>query len=241
MQRNRSDISLIITAHNEGLLLGATINSALAAAKEAQSQGFVTETTIYLDRADRPTSEFARTLAKDLDIPVIETDFGDQGKVRNLACQTASTGYIAFLDGDDLWSENWISLAMQIALKNKMYIVHPEMNWFFGGSNNILLKVDQESESFDPSFLRAGNPWDALCLAHRDTYLATPYCNRDIATGFAYEDWHWNCETVAKGYVHKVAKGTIHFKRRREISQNTQATSRKVLIRDTPLLLYPEK
>ncbi|WP_160153821.1 glycosyltransferase family A protein [Microbulbifer sp. ALW1] len=241
MQTYEHEITLIVTAHNEGFLLGATINSLLAAAREAESAGIRCQTIMYLDKADTTTADFAKELAEKLDFDVVETDFGDQGKVRNLACTKVSTDYIAFLDGDDLWSENWIIKAMEIARKSNKYIVHPEMNWFFGGSNNILMKADQEEDSFDPMFLRSGNPWDALCLAHKDAYLSSPYCDRDLNTGFAYEDWHWNCETLGKGYIHKVAKGTIHFKRRREVSQNTQATSRKVLVRDTSILLYPEK
>ena len=39
---------------------------------------------------------------------VAEVSYADQGKVRNHAVGLVSAGHVAFLDGDDLWSENWL-------------------------------------------------------------------------------------------------------------------------------------
>ena len=62
--------------------------------------------------------------------------------------------------------------------------------------------------------------------------MQIPYAPRDIGQGFAFEDWQWNCETMTSGYVHRIAGDTIIFKRRRELSQTTQASGRRALIRD---------
>ncbi|GMG88323.1 glycosyltransferase family A protein [Biformimicrobium ophioploci] len=230
--------TLIITAHKEGLLLGATIKSLLACEKFAGPENYSFHKVIYLDNADQETKDIAYNAEKCFGFSIVETEYADQGKVRNQAASEAQDGFIAFLDGDDIWSENWLSKALATASQNKNYIVHPEFNWFFGGSNNILHKIDQDSQLFSKNFLRTGNYWDALCLAHRDIFTHVPYSARDIATGFAFEDWHWNCETIQMGYKHKIAEDTIHFKRRRANSQTIAASKRKVLMRDTNLIHF---
>ena len=102
----------------------------------------------------------------------------------------------------------------------------------------MLIKIDQSDPLFDIEFLRFGNYWDSLCLAPQEAYAEFPFCKRDIQNGFAYEDWHWNCETLVAGFVHRVALGTIHFNRRRQWSQTIEASTRRSLIRKTPILSY---
>jgi len=219
-------------------MAGISLRSMKDAVSVANSAGLTTEIVIILDKADEGTKAvFAdfRTEGWRLE----EVSFGDQGRVRNYAISISTGDYIAFLDGDDLWSENWLTAAYKTCnMDAGRIIAHPEMNWFFQNNNNLFFHIDQDDERFNPAFLRVMNYWDALCMAPRVAHEQHPYAYRDIQGGFAYEDWQWNCETLEAGFRHKVAMETIHFKRRRNGSQTLQASGRRTLTRTTELHHY---
>lgn len=231
------DITVVITAHREGLLAGMSLTSCLDAIAMAERDGLSIEKLLILDCANDETKAVFED-AHSLGFAKIETDFGDQGQARNLAVQQAKGRYIAFLDADDLWGYNWLVEAYTLCVDRPRIIAHPEYNWFFEGSNNILVKADQESNEYTNEFLRFGNYWDALCLAPRQAYLDVPYYDRDVKGGFAYEDWFWNCVTIEKGYIHKSVPNTVHFKRRRQGSQTLEASKNKTLTRMTDIFDY---
>lgn len=230
------DVTAIITVHREGAMAGISHRSLMDAIAHARSHGIVVEALAMMDDPD----DFTRAMFADgEDLRVEEVCFKDQGKVRNHAVELASGQYVAFLDGDDLWSENWLTEGVKACRAGANgVIVHPEFNWFFESNRNIFIHTDQLDPAFDPAVLRFANYWDALCVAPRQVYLHHPFADRDVPGGFAYEDWHWNCETVASGFVHRVAPGTIHFKRRRLSSQTIHASSQKCLTPDHRLLNY---
>ena len=238
------DISAIMVAHGEGVMAGASARSIVECKQEAEQAGLSVELIVALDRADTAT-RLMFSGDEQSDWTVLETDFGDQGRVRNFAVENSRGDFVAFLDGDDIWSCNWLTAASELCLQNPdKYIVHPEYNCFFGDNNNIFLKCDQEDPIYEPSFLRFGNYWDALCFARRDIYLNTPYVPREMDKGFAFEDWNWNCQTIDKGYVHRTAPDTIHFKRRRKQSQTIRASQSGALVRPTEQFYFsnlPEK
>jgi len=231
---NKPSVEVVLTAHAEGAMAAVSYNSLLEATAYAEAKGVVVKKTVMLDKPDDQTSVIFEGL--DNQTKIIETDFGDQGLVRNAAAESSECELIAFLDGDDLWGENWIHEAYQfLADRDEQTIAHPEFNWFFQGVSSVLIGMDQEDPKFKTEFLRFGNYWDAMCMAYRSAHLAVPYCERQIKKGFAFEDWHWNCETVWKGYKHKIVNDTIHFKRRRENSQTLEASGTKSLMPATEL------
>lgn len=231
----RPELSAILTVSGEGIMVGVTLHSFLDAVAEAEAAGLSVEKVLVMDRASEATlAALADCLEPDW--RRLELELGDQGAVRNAAVAFSTGAYVAFLDGDDLWSFNWLTAAMAVAREAPRLIVHPRYNWMFGGSNNLFVKIDQTDPDFDPAFLRYGNYWDALCLAPREAYEEHPFGVRDLRLGYAYEDWHWNCETLHAGWVHRVAPETIHFKRRRAHSQTLKASARAALMRPTPLL-----
>lgn len=237
-----SDISVtaILTAHGEGALASVSYKSMLEACSYAEANGLEVEKIVVLDKADTYTQAVLNDL--DEDIVVLETDFGDQGLVRNLAVEKANGDYIAFIDGDDLWSENWLlDAALFLKDKPESTIAHPEFNWFFQGVSSVLITIDQEDPLFSEDFLRFGNYWDAMSMTHRNTHLQHPYCLRKIKEGFAFEDWHWNCQTYESGCLHKIVDDTIHFKRRRKNSQTLEASGTKSLMPTTGLTAYSYK
>jgi glycosyltransferase involved in cell wall biosynthesis len=231
------DVAAILTAHAEGVMAGVSFRSLLDAVAFARSGGLDVEVLVVLDN---PT-DATRTTFAEVDrhgVALAEVSYADQGKVRNHAVGLVSAERVAFLDGDDLWSENWLVDAHQMCATDDGVIGHPELNWFFENQQNLYFLPDQTDPAFDPALLRIANPWDALCYAPRAAYVEHPFAARAVADGYAYEDWHWMLETYRAGYVHRVVPETIHFKRRREGSQYVQARARRVLTRPSELLDY---
>jgi hypothetical protein len=224
-------LSAILTFHGEAFLGAPSVRSAEASIRHflAERPGSEVEAVVYLDR---PTARM-REAASSIVPPgwaVHELDFGDQGAVRNHAAGAAAGEYIAFLDGDDLWSENWLARAAdRMDEMGGKAIVHPELYYFFEGSNNVLVVPDSTTGEIDPLLLCFVNPWDALCFSPREVHLIFPYAKRDISAGFAYEDWQWSFETFLAGWPHVPAADSIIFKRRRADSQTTKASARNVL------------
>jgi len=235
MYSSEIDITCILTTHGEGLMIGQSYRSMMEAVAYAEQNDLKCEVLIAMDNPTEATSVFVSALAEEHELRLETFNFADQGLVRNEMVALANGKYVAFLDGDDFWSFNWLAEAYQLARVSPLYIVHPEFNSFFGGSKNLLVKVDQRDHNYNQEFLLSANYWDALCFALKDIYLSCPYNVRDVRGGYAYEDWVWNCETIQQGYVHVVAKDTVHFKRRRAGSQTMEASAKKVLGKRTKL------
>ena len=238
------DLTCIITGHREGRLAVPSLRSFWLAIDAARIAGYSVEARLCLDCADWLTTKVFESYQEDAP-KVSKYEFGDQGKVRNAAIGSVGKGvrgtYSAFLDADDIWSEDWLVQALNY-LKDKpnTHIAHPAYNYFFEKQATIFQHIDQENPDFRLDSLRVANYWDALCVCPTEIYRAFPFCDRDIAGGYAYEDWVWNCETVAAGKIHKVVPNSVVFKRRQKTSQTIKASINKSLTRTHPLLDYSD-
>jgi len=231
------DISCIVTLHREGILAHKTLASIAPAMRFAAATGARSELLLVADRADSETLQYLeRSPHLPPDTRVLATDFGDPGLARNHGVQAAQGEYIAIFDGDDLCSENWLAEALRQGRENPAYIVHPDYNVYFGAERWILRHPDQRDAGFRASQLLVENAWTALCVARRETLLTIPYSHTPANSGFGYEDWHWNCDTIAAGSVHVVAPDTVHFIRLKTSgSRNAAALERSRIIRHSAL------
>jgi glycosyltransferase involved in cell wall biosynthesis len=223
------DVSVIATFHDEDFLVGATISSLLECVEKAELAGITVEVVFTLDFPTPTTKRIVEHHAGSIGCSVYEFEYGDQGLVRNSSVGKTSGRYVAFLDGDDLFGFDWIRVACELLDFKKGGVVHPELNVFFEGRNSIFLHRGSDDELFDLDYFRVGNYWDAMCMAERSILLEYPYRPRDIALGFAYEDWDWNMRTLAGGVTHYVAVDTVHFKRSRKRSQSKVSRDRGVV------------
>ena len=213
------DISVIITAHREGVLAGATIRSAEKAINYVtDSMNLKVETIIVLDRSDASTKNMFQQNFGDKAI-IITTDEGDPGQARNRGVEVSSGTFISFLDGDDLWSTNWLFAAWQLAKIEPDTIFHSQFNLTFGAEHSIWWHIDSEGPFFDIKYLKWGNFWDAMSFGDRTIYERYPFKANNLQLGFGHEDWHWNGLTISEGVRHMPVERTIHFKRRRRGSQ----------------------
>jgi glycosyltransferase involved in cell wall biosynthesis len=209
MSKNAA-VTAIITAHREGLLCWPSLRSVSRAKEHAESYGFNVEIILALDRPDQATRDMAdqwhvRGSRK------IVLDNGDPGSSRNDAVAHCTTDWIAFLDADDLWGENWLTDAFSAARSDPRNIVwHPEVNIYFGHTKHLFRHIDMEQDEFKLSSLVGNNYWTSLCFCRKDLLRTVPYPKNQFYNKIGHEDWAWNRAVIEAGATHKVVRGTGH-------------------------------
>ena len=228
------ELTVILTAHDETLVAGPTVASADAAITTAEDAGITVERLIALDRATAQTASYFHQPALE-HWQKISFDEGDLGRVRNAIVKQAAGRFIAFLDADDLFSENWLREAVfrlrAAEADGKRAIAHPELNWLFDGAHSVFIKPDQDDPLFTPYHFYFMNYYDSLCMCPREAHLAHPYVHRDIPAGLSFQDWQFSIETMAAGWQHLSVSDTIIFKRRRDDSLVSESRVRRALVR----------
>lgn len=223
-----ADVTVALTVHSETVVAGPTLRSTEAAIAEAEAVGYRVQRLIGLDRPSPATEAYIGQPALEK-WQTIRLDCGDLGLARNALAQVAEAPLVAWLDADDMFSENWLVEGLAALAQGPGRILHPELNWFFDAARSILVNPDPSGPFYDPLYWRVGNYWDSLVLTPRDAVLAVPYRPRDRDLGLGFEDWCWNVETLSAGWIHAVVPDTIIFKRRRDNSLVTDLRGSKSL------------
>ena|SRR5215471_10809968 len=226
-------ITSIINVHAEGSMARGAIESMLDAADYAAARGVDAQILIIADRVTRDTIEAIRPFHDRVQIE--HTNVRDLGLARNFGTEIAASEYIAFFDGDDLIGNTWLHKAFLVCKKNSKSIVHPNFFVSFGdGARQHIAEVVPMSAA-RKSQLVFKNLFPSTHLTRRSTCLEVPYKKSDLSSGFGYEDWTWNRDTIRAGYTHVVAADTILFWRRKQIgSLSTESLSRKCLPMPSP-------
>jgi glycosyltransferase involved in cell wall biosynthesis len=228
------DISVVLTAHREGVLAGATANSAREAIARAEADlGLRCEIVLVLDRTNVSTAAVLEHAFDGMPLTVLRTEEGDPGQARNAGIAAARGVVSTFLDADDLWSGNWLTEGWKLIEARPDCVGHSHCNLVFGGERGLWWHVDSEGSLFDPDYLAWANYWDAMSIARTDLYRRVPFRANDLSLGFGHEDWHWNRLTWRQGIAHKPVPHTMHFKRRRPGSQMS-------LVEKADALIWPD-
>jgi hypothetical protein len=232
-----TDLTLIVTAHDETVVSGPTMHSADLAVEAAREQGYSVQPIIALDAATEETTAYFHQPRFDHWERRIMHE-GDLGRVRNALLPDTDGALIAFLDADDLFSENWLAAGIRAVRtgeeRGERLIAHPELNVLFDRNGAVSRNVDQDSPLFTPYYFYVRNYYDSLCLAPREAHMAAPYTPRDISNGLSFQDWQFSIETMSRGWKHVVVKDTIIFKRRRDFSLVTESKGRRSIVRALP-------
>lgn len=209
---NNFDISVIVNTHREGLLCLPSIKSAFAAAKLARFDGLTVELIVALDCADDMTRDIVEDARKKgLVDTVLHLNVHDLGGARNFSVGIARGKWIAFLDADDLWSENWLAAAYRHGEgENRVTVWHPELNIYFGEQWRVFRHIDMDDPSFNVSKLALQNCWTALAFTQRSLLSTVQYPATDLQNQIGYEDWGWNLRCIETGALHKIVRGTSH-------------------------------
>jgi len=220
LKTNAVDISVVVTAHHEGLLAHRSMRSLFVAVEYATTRGLTTEIVVVLDKPDTATAEYFATTGRG-EFRLETVAFGDPGLSRNHGVKVSAGRYVAFLDADNLFSEFWLYKAYRCLEKTATpVVVHPEYYVIFEMENRIWRQISSLDPQFSPLTLLETNCWDTVCMARREVFLDNPFYVTTHGHGFGYEDWHFNCETLVNGIEHGVVPETSYFIRRK--SQGSQ-------------------
>jgi hypothetical protein len=204
------DITAVLNFHREGYLAPSTFASAARAERHAVAAGRTVEVVLVLDRPD----ELTRALSIAQKQPhwrLFEVDYGDLGLSRNFGVSEANGALVAFLDGDDLWGENWLTRCFAAYERARgLFVWHTEVNIYFGAHPRVFRHIDMENEEFDLLDLAFNNLWTALICAPINALREIPYAKTDLSNRLGYEDWSWNLQSIERGYIHKIVPGTGH-------------------------------
>jgi hypothetical protein len=228
------DITVTVIFHSEGALAVAALASLSDLVRVARAAGITVETQAVLDHADELTRHNVDVHGQWIDT-VQEVSFGDLGLSRNAGARLAHGRFLSFLDGDDLWGEQWLRAAFEmVSAASQDAIWHPEhlyvftetnfdrVSWTNAESFHTVMHAS-DTEGFNPLLLVFGNLWSANAFAAREIHLRFPYRAADRSRGFGIEDWSWNLETLGAGISHRVVPGTIHLIRRKRSASLDQA------------------
>lgn len=233
----RTDLTLIVTAHNETVVCGPTMRAADVAVAAARERGHTVQAIVVLDNATAETTAYFHQSRFD-HWERWERSEGDLGRVRNAVVPETDGRFIAFLDADDLFSENWLADGIELLdraeREGERVVAHPELNVIFDGVNYTVCVPSQDSPIFTPYFCYFANYYDSLCMTPREAHLDIPYSPRDIPNGLSYQDWQFGVETMAAGWRHVIVPDTIIFKRRRDFSLVRESSDRQSILRVLP-------
>lgn len=228
-------VSAVVTFHRERELVVPTLHAIERVRRYAEAGGLRMELVMTLDGDDAETEQaiLSHPALRDGDV-LHRVALFDLSLCRNYAIERARGEFVATLDGDDLFSENWVAEAVRTIIQyGPATIVHPQMMIAFGTWHAYWEQIDQTDARFLPETLMSFNHWNACSVARRDVFVQCPYVYARVGeSGFGFEDWHWNCETIARGYVHRVVPHTFRLERRKaEGSLNMAHQSHAAILR----------
>lgn len=232
-------LSVIVTAHSEGILTHhtlASVHRALRHLDDTQSS----EIILHADNPTVATQDYLDT-HKDTtlkDISVFTNNFGDLGASRNFAVQQANGEYIATIDADDLMSEHWLADAISILESQaNPAIAHSTYTIEFEGADSLVVKHGEINYDTDTLLSVYANRWNSVIVAPRKLLLEYPYTPN--SPGYGYEDWNLNCRLIHAG-VHNllIPHTAIFVRRKRNNSEWARQVQSMSVLRANPLLAF---
>ena len=207
-------LSIIITAHDEGILAHKTL---LSVQKALETVSDAYEIIIHIDKGTPETLRYFKRYRKNPIYHIYQNQFGDLGLSRNFAVGKAQGKYVLFLDADDLISENYISAMWRMLRRRKSeVIVSPQYCLCFEDclGKFSLQELPKSTTREEMAKLLFGiNPWISSVAGQRKIFLEHPY--PATVGGFGHEDYALNIELTRANIPRVIAPNAVYFYRRR--------------------------
>ncbi len=172
-------ISVIIPVYNGDRYLKEAIESVLAQDYEPL------EIIIIDDGSTDNSANIAQSFGKKINYYYQEN--GGHGSAINYGLEVAKGDYLAFLDSDDIWSENKLTLQMKVMLNE------PEIDILLGMVKQFFSpELDQETKAkiyCEPNLMK-GYVFGTMIIK-RDAFLRVGKLNQNYTIG-SFIDWFFN-------------------------------------------------
>ncbi len=163
-------ISVVIAAYNASSTLGRAIQSVLAQTRPAD------EIIVVDDGSTDSTADTARQFGSR--VRVISQSKGGASVARNTGIQNAAGDWIAFLDADDEW------LPEKLSLQEEWFKKHPDVDWGYGNfiptnQNGKPLKAahqnseDMAFEDYFIAYCRGFYAWTSVLMIRKALFDKT--------------------------------------------------------------------
>jgi glycosyltransferase involved in cell wall biosynthesis len=205
MKALRKGLSICLFAHKEGKFLRDSYKSILKNIKilESLKDKIEYEIILIVDSPDNETLTIVTEFEKE-GVLLEKVKNQDLGLNRNHAAKCASFDKIAFLDGDDIWDEKWLSQCLsQIGKGDK--ILHPEIVVFCGERNEIAI-CKSSNKSSTMKRIEKENLWVSSIFTRTSIVLENNFNEKRNVDLTDFEDWKWNRVTLKNGIKHKIVK-----------------------------------
>ena len=220
------DLSVILNAHDEDIYLTRTLLSMDEAAVFAQDLGISLELVLVLDRPSAAVREIAYHASPSgfKQTRVIEVNNGSLGLSRNDGAAIAQGEWLFLQDADDLISYNALAELFFSAQRHGRHSIHVCETLIAFGMDFYVVRY-LGSQAVSPISFVDAHPFVSRILCHRDLLEEQPFADLRLTADHAYEDWFFNAEAVARGYIIHIVPDTIFFYRQRSNSLLRQANS----------------
>lgn len=207
---NSKEITVIQCCPDSGRLLNPAVKSTEAAIRHLEATFSIsTQWILAVESPSADTQEYLATQLPAL-VQAIVTTSSNRAEQLNTIIKESSTRFICVIAAGDLVSSNWLSQSYSCLQKGtSREIFHPAMIVAFGANQHLFLTPDQVHPDFTNDRLLVRNPFPATCIASKGVFEDLPLQDPDYEHGIGHPDWHWVCETTARGYVHRPAAGTF--------------------------------
>lgn len=212
----------MITAHDEGANLNRAIESSFQIISDLADSASVT-VFITLDVSDEITDSFAEQAG----FPILRTEYGDVGEVRNLILSDYSSQYDAtlFLDGDDECDSTWVQEALKSKfLSDKPMLASPSRRELVYEQSSRRLTFCQPSATATLGCWlivnSVTNLWHSCVLINNTASSMIRYpLEKD---GVLFEDWRMNNNALQMGIPHLSYPGLVKYHRKKNSRLKTQ-------------------
>lgn len=209
------EISLIATFHSEGNIAHKTLQNIQQLVAPLKKEGIAYEVILHADNPDAATWEYLSSYNDKEHFRVFRNSFGNPSDSRNFCAQQSKGRFLVFIDGDDLYSPQWVIDGYHLLRKSSAPIVyHVEYDISFGRTEEaprLWHMSDALTDDEDIAYMFTRNRWSAGTILPRQVALDFPY--KASRKGFGYEDWVFNMDTRHAGIKHKVVPGSVKFYR----------------------------